>query len=90
MRGRSIMKLFSVKDVKSSIFLNPLPARSTPEATRIIALSASNPESTLAKFPADFELWFIGDFDELSGILTSTPSFVASVNEIKESYNAQG
>lgn len=78
------MKLLSVKDVKSSSFGQPISARSIPEAIRMIAIAADEPKSALARFPSDYELWYIGDFDEISGNIEISLSHIASIASIIE------
>lgn len=63
------MKMFSVYDSKVGAYLAPFFAKSAGEALRMFE-DAVNSEGTLfANHPADFTLFEVGEFGELSGEL---------------------
>lgn len=81
------MKLFTVKDIKSSSFGAPFQSVSSGSACRVVAMSMDDKNSLLSRFPSDFEVWEVGEFDETTGLLTSSLHFVAQVAALKEVTN---
>lgn len=64
-------KVYSVKDTKGA-FMDPMLADNDALAVRAIKTVVNNQKgSLLATYPEDFELWYVGDFDEITGIITS-------------------
>lgn len=63
------MKMYSVYDVKAEVFDNTRIFLCTNRgmAIRSFLDAASEQHSTLNKFPADFMLFELGDFDERTG-----------------------
>jgi len=61
------LQLFCVQDTKAEAFMRPWVARTVNEALRNFAAEVNAVDSTLSKFPNDFCLWHVGEFDEESG-----------------------
>lgn len=60
--------LFSFFDVKSEVFGRVLEARTLDEAKRIfISLLLSGDRSNITEYPHDFQLFCLGDFDNVTG-----------------------
>ena len=57
-------KLFAIYDAKASFFMTPWPCRNVGIARREFASACSNPESAIGKFPADFVLHEIGEYND--------------------------
>lgn len=68
------LRLYSVRDNAVGAFMRPFVARSDGEATRNFGDEANSPESALAKHPEDYALFFVGEFDELTGVLEVPPA----------------
>lgn len=66
-----VQKLYSVYDSKASYFLTPWPCRNDGMARREFAGVCSNPDSPMGKFPADFVLFQVGEYDDHDAKLTS-------------------
>lgn len=84
-----VFDLFSVHDVKASIFMSPFVARSSIDACRQIMASFSRPEmleTPVGRYPEDFRLYRIGLFDDADGLLKpiSPPALVAEVLSLRE------
>lgn len=79
------MELYSLKDIKASTFGNPLIFVNRAVAIRSLAEAAQQPDSMLCKHPYDFQLFYIGEFDATSGVLSrpDTPDFVITVGDLK-------
>lgn len=65
------MKYFSIFDKKSGAFNPQMFAElSIPDAVRAVQQSLDEGKSRIAKFPADYQLYLIGDYDHNTGLLT--------------------
>lgn len=62
--------VFAIKDLKAGAFTTePMCAPSRGVAERSFRERVNDPEFPFAKWPADYELWFLGEFDPVSGQL---------------------
>ena len=64
------MKAFVIYDSKAGFFRPPMVYKSTGEALREFADAVNNPETFVAKHPADYTLFEMGEYNELQGVLT--------------------
>jgi len=64
------MKLFSIYDVKAKFFLKIFTDSSSIAALRSFDAGVNETESVFSKFPDDFALMELADFDPNSGELT--------------------
>lgn len=64
------MKLFCMYDVKAGFFLQPFPETSTVAALRGFEVAVNEGKSTFSRFPDDFCLMEIADFDQSTGQLS--------------------
>nr|QJB19509.1 MAG: nonstructural protein [Microvirus sp.] len=73
------MKLFAIRDTKGQFYGNPWTKRTPGEAERDFTQLAQDPQSTIHKFPQDYDLYELGDFDENTGKITplDTPHHIA-------------
>lgn len=85
------MQLFTVRDTKSKSFHRPFTARTPEDATRILQQNVNdpNPQNLMNQYPEDFDLWLIGNFDELTGQLVGLPAPEHVVKAIALKRNAQ-
>lgn len=64
-----INKIFVIKDEKAGfaeMFIQP----NELVAIRNFSQTCANPETNLAKFPEDYSLWMLGEFDHDTGEIT--------------------
>lgn len=66
-----ILKMYSVRDGAVDTFMRPWFARSDGEARRGMMDEMSNPQSQLARHPEDFSLFYVGEFDDETGLVSS-------------------
>lgn len=80
------MKIISVKDMKAKLFLQPTFQRSVHDATRSFEVIVNEPDNMISKFPDDFRLYQIGEFDQDSGVITETnpPLDLGAASEFKK------
>jgi len=68
------MQLFSIYDRKAKIYLQPFTMKNETEALRSFMRLVTDDKSQIKQFPEDYELTFIGDWDEKSGdVIVSQP-----------------
>lgn len=60
-------KYFSIRDSKSEIFSTPFLQHSHAEAERTLAHLSQDKNSQISQFPEDFDLYFLGTFDDVKG-----------------------
>ena len=65
-------KLYSLEDTKAQCFGPITTARTDGEATRHVIEAVSDPKSMLYKYPQDYRLVRIGEFDDNTGKITGT------------------
>lgn len=74
---------FSFFDKKASSYLNAWPCSSTAEALRAVQIGVQDGKSTWARFPADFDLYLVGHWDHVQGLMTPPtpqgPQFIEHV-----------
>jgi len=78
------LKLFSIRDLKASTYgqLICLPNRAV--AIRTFTEWVKNPESFFAKYPHDFEMFEIGELDQVTGAITTlqTPDYIVRASDL--------
>lgn len=62
-----IFKMYSVRDSKSNAFNPPFYAINEETGLRSFAQLVLDPAQTVSKFPEDFDLYHVGDYDDESG-----------------------
>lgn len=60
-------KMFTVRDSKSEAFLPPLYFRQRGEALRAFQVSANEPSHNFCRFPEDFSMYEIGEWNDETG-----------------------
>lgn len=72
------MKLFAIRDAKSESYDGPRSYPTEAAATRSFGDAINNDAQGYGKFPEDFSLWLIGEWDEHEGVLIGyeTPKIV--------------
>lgn len=76
-----MLKIFALRDVKSDSYGGLLCLPTAGIAMRGLMEILANPESPLSKYPDDYSLYELGEFDPSSGMVTAlkVPVFVTSV-----------
>ena len=71
------LKLYSLKDLKTGVYLQPMPQRHDIEAQRALVQLVATTDCTIARYPADYELYYIGEFDDVTASLVPvSPVFI--------------
>jgi hypothetical protein len=80
-----IFKLFSVHDRASETFNRPMFLAAKGVAIRHFQDEANNTESPICQHPEDYELFYIGDFNDETAQLTSCrPESCGKATDYKE------
>lgn len=70
------MKVFSIYDSKAAYFEKPFFLRNRGEALRGWEAGANDPQASISKFPGDYTLFEIGEYDDQTGNITMYESKV--------------
>lgn len=61
------MKIFSIKDMKAQLHLQPFGDRDVTSAKRGFQITVNEGDNTIRRYPNEFRLLELADFDELTG-----------------------
>lgn len=64
------LKVYTVYDSKVEAYLPPFFMKNKGEVLRAWETTVNDPQSNMCKFPADFTLFEIGEFDDQSGVVS--------------------
>nr|WAE43452.1 MAG: nonstructural protein [Microviridae sp.] len=78
-------RIYSIKDVKSGAYLTPMVCENHVDATRQFQRATNSDQSIIFEYPEDFELFYLGSFDIISGAITplATPEFIINALSLK-------
>lgn len=84
------MRVFSLYDVKSECYLPVMCQETRGQAIRQISDVISDGRTQVSRYPEDFKLYELGEFDNKSGELKAMvpPAFVVSVVDIADQLKA--
>ncbi|WNK12947.1 MAG: nonstructural protein [Microvirus sp.] len=79
------LKIYSVFDAAVKAYLQPFYARSHAEAVRMFSEAANDGKSNFGKHVADYEMYYLGEYDDLAGLFESrSPVRIISARECVE------
>lgn len=83
--------LFAAKDMKAGLFLQPNFQRSIPDAMRSWEVVANEGESMISKFPNDYRLYHLAEFNDETGQIKiiSPPADLGSAADVKRKPDAE-
>jgi len=76
-------KVFAIYDSKAEAYGKPFHYNSRGEAIRGFQEALKDEKTTFAKYPADFTMFEIGEYDELTAELTPYAAKIALGNGIE-------
>lgn len=82
-----VFQIYSVRDSKTETFHQPFLQKTHGEAERTFQVQANDPQSQVARFPTDFELWHLGEFDDSTGKMALNPApkhIITAINLVKK------
>lgn len=80
----TILHIVAVKDLAVETFARPFVVAHPRQAVRSFSDETNNPESEIHKHAEDYELWLIGSFDDVSGVVKSTTERLARAMDLKK------
>lgn len=80
------MNIYSIRDDKAEAFMQPFYSVTHLTAMRSVEQAANDPESQIGRYPQDFQLYHLGEFDETTGKckLNDAPEHLISIFELKK------
>lgn len=78
------LKIYSIRDSKGDVFNPPFYAKTHGEAEREFTMACRRENSPAAQFPEDYDLYFIGTYDNTSGKIQAndTPQHVVKAVQV--------
>lgn len=64
-----LLKIFSIRDSKGEIYNTPWFKKTHGEAERDFREAAKDDKSYLSKYPEDYDLYYIGEYDDQTGTI---------------------
>ena len=77
------LKCYSIRDLKGEMFNPPFYQKTHGEAERTFRTLVSDEKSTLHKYPEDFELFCLGEFNDQTGRFQSLESPQAIIHGLE-------
>lgn len=80
-------KMFSIKDAAAEIYHPPFFKGTHGEAERDFKILVDDKQSTLHKFPQQYDLYYLGTYDTNTGKMETldTPQHVVKASDIRDS-----
>lgn len=64
-----MLNLYTIRDIKADFHMPPFTARTKGEAIRMLQATLNDPNHQFSKFPDDYQLHFVGIFNETTGVI---------------------
>lgn len=81
------MTLYGIKDTKAMAFNQPFLMVNDQVAIRSVKAVAADKQTELGKYPEDYELWSLGEYDDKTGIITSDIKHIVNIGDLVEVEN---
>lgn len=80
------VQMFTIYDKKMQIHQQPFVAINRATMMRTIADGLKRNDSMMSRFPVDYEIYKIGEFDETTGMITPLPEreFICVLEDLIE------
>lgn len=77
-------RIFSIRDSKAEMFYPPFYQKTHGEAERSLRELVRDEKSLISKYPEDYDLYFLGEWDDQSGKMTleDTPKHVIKATQL--------
>lgn len=62
-----ILKMFSIRDMKSELFNPPFYAITLGEAERNFQSLVNDKQASINQYPEDYDLYYVGEYDNNTG-----------------------
>lgn len=83
------LKVFSIRDAKGECYHPPFYKKTIGEAERDFRSLVNDKDSNVFKYPEDYDLYYMGTFDDSTGKLESldSPQHMEKAVHLKQSVN---
>jgi len=83
------LKIFTIRDSKGEVYNTPFFQKSHGEAERSFRELVNDEKSMVSKYPDDFDLYFVGEYNDQTGTISSleTPQHVVKAVNVKRITN---
>lgn len=78
-----IFKVFAIRDMKAEAFLPPYFSPTVGIAIRSFTDAVNSPEGPFGKYPDDFTLFEVGQFDDGTGVLEAVSPIKTVINALE-------
>nr|QJB20112.1 MAG: nonstructural protein [Microvirus sp.] len=80
------LKIYSIRDSKGEIYNTPFFQKSHGEAERNFRELTRDDKSMICKYPEDFDLYYLGTYDDQNGTISSldSPQHIAKAVSFKQ------
>ena len=81
------MIIVSVEDNLAKNFANPFFVEKEDEAIRMFKLAVNDSKNDmLYNFPEDYALWYLGEFDNKTGLIIPEPRKIIDAKALRKDY----
>lgn len=79
------LKIYSIRDAKGNMFKELFLKRMQGEAERDFTQLANDPKTNIFLYPEDFDLYYMGELDDVSGKIKAldTPQHIVKAVTVK-------
>jgi len=79
-----ILKMFAIRDSKAEFYNQPFFQKTHGEAERNFRSLATDEKSQISKYPEDFDLYYLGEYDDQTGQMNpqKTPQHIVKAANI--------
>jgi len=79
-------KMFAIRDSKAEFYNQPFFQHSRLEAERTFLSLARDEKSTISKYPEDYDLYYLGEYDNIHGKLfpLDTPEHIVKAANLPD------
>jgi len=68
------LKIYSIRDSKGEVYNTPFFQKTHGEAERNFRQLVSDEKSLVSKYPLDFNLYYLGEYDDQTGKIDPLPA----------------
>lgn len=82
-----LLKAYSIRDTKAEVFNAPFWQKTHGEAERNFMELVNDKNSMVSKYPEDYDLYYLGDYDDLTGkiiALESPTHIVKAIHMVRQ------
>lgn len=77
------MKLYAIRDLKANAFADPFHMPNDVIAARAVAAAKADSSTLLHKFPEDYQLWCLGDYNTETGQISEASVLICNITSLE-------